>query len=120
MSRKNEPTGLRYLFYGIPEYNSATMARYKSILRHSYSQQARFRLAAVNHSQEFGIKAASKAFKVSRASLFRWRKRLKDSKGKLESLIPRSTVPKNKRQMLVEPVEAQSRPEMIDRQLIIF
>lgn len=80
------------------------MAKYRSILKYSYSEQAKFRLAAINHSQEFGIKSTLSAFKISRATLFRWRKKLKDSGGRLDSLIPQPTVPKEKRQMMVEPV----------------
>jgi len=53
-----------------------------------------------------GDTAVKEAFKVSRATLFRWQKILSEGGGKLESLVPKSTAPKIKRQRIIpKPVE---------------
>jgi transposase InsO family protein len=51
--------------------------------------------------KKHGDAAAKEAFKVSRATLFRWQKILSEGGGKLESLVPKSTAPKVKRQRII-------------------
>ncbi len=66
--------------------------------------EGRVRILAFWHKH--GDAAAKEAFKVSRPTLFRWRKTLDDSGGKLESLVPKSTAPHRKRKRLIpKPVE---------------
>lgn len=51
--------------------------------------------------QKHGYLATKEAFKVSRATLFRWQKALKASGGKLRALVPGRTTPKTKRRRIV-------------------
>ncbi len=54
-----------------------------------------------------GLKATKDAFGVSRPTLFRWQKQLGDSGGKIDSLDPKSTAPKERRKRIVpDGVEA--------------
>jgi IS30 family transposase len=53
--------------------------------------------------KEFGLKATKKAFKVSKTTLYRWRKALFNNQGKLSSLIPKSTKPLSVRKMMTDP-----------------
>jgi transposase len=103
MSKKNEPTKIHHLLWKVPGYNVSIMKTYKSILGHSLNKPAKFRLDVINFSTKYGVKEAVEAFKVSRSTIYRWKKKLKDSGGKLESLIPKSTAPKKRRTMIVEP-----------------
>ncbi len=54
-------------------------------------------------ANKYGVKAAADAFNVSRATIYRWKKRLKDSNGKLDSLIPKSRKPKRLRKIIIDP-----------------
>ncbi|QQS44721.1 helix-turn-helix domain-containing protein [Candidatus Roizmanbacteria bacterium] len=45
-------------------------------------------------AEKYGIQAAVDAYGISRRTLFRWRKRRRDSEGQLDSLIPETTKPK--------------------------
>jgi len=76
---------------------------YKNILNFFNNNEAQFRLEVIKFFEEFGLKPTQKAFGVSKATLYRWRKRLSQSGGKLTSLIPLSKAPKRKRQMMVNP-----------------
>lgn len=92
-------TVAKSLFHGIKGYNPAMTKIYKSILSFSFSDEAKFRLEVINHFNQFGLESTQGAYKVSRASVYRWRKELKDSQGSLKSLIPKSRRPKRLRQM---------------------
>jgi Integrase core domain len=70
-----------------------------SISRNQEDRTARYRLEVLRHYRKHGLESALDAFPVSRATLFRWQKELKKQKGKLQSLIPKSTRPKNVRRM---------------------
>ena len=74
-----------------------------SLYRYDTTKVAKHRLEAINFYEEFGLKAAKKAFKVSKTSLYRWKKTLKDSQGRLSSLVPISTKPKTVRRMFTDP-----------------
>jgi transposase InsO family protein len=54
--------------------------------------------------QNHGLEATKEAFNVSRATLFRWQKKLKKSQGKLEGLNKESTIPRNKRKRVVDQI----------------
>lgn len=68
-------------------------------LKFEDSDPAKFRLTVLEHTKEFGWPSASHAFHVSRATIFRWRKRLD---GRLISLVPTSTKPHHTRRMQVD------------------
>ena len=56
------------------------------------------RMKIIKFYEEYGEKATKEAFGADRKVISRWRKKLKQSGGKVESLIPCSTRPKNLRQ----------------------
>ena len=99
MSKIGEPTVLHHLFYGVAGYNPAMSKTYKSILSFSLSDQAKFRSEVIKHFKKHGLKSTQSAFKLSRATIYRWRQRLTVSGGQLKSLIPQSTRPKQVRSM---------------------
>jgi len=75
-----------------------------SINSFNKNQTAQYRLKVVNYYQEFGLKAALSAFPVKRSTLYLWQKKLRDSRGRLSSLIPESTRPKQLRRMNTHPL----------------
>lgn len=74
-----------------------------SLYQYDTTKVAQYRLEAIKFFEEFGLKATKKAFKVSKTTLYRWRKRLRDNQGRLSSLIPQSTRPKRVRRMMTDP-----------------
>jgi len=74
----------------LPLYND-TMNKLFSAGRFSKSEEAQFRLKVIEFSKKYGVRLAQDAFNVSRATIFRWRRCLKESEGRLDSLIPKST-----------------------------
>lgn len=96
------PTKAFSLFGNIKGYRRFTMISY-SLLRYDTTKVAQYRLEAVKFFEEFGLKATKKAFKVSKTTLYRWKKTLKDNGGRLPSLIPQSTKPKRVRRMTTDP-----------------
>lgn len=87
------------LYDGISLYNSKSMRSIRSISAFHESEVAEFRLKVIEFHKIYGTKATVDAFSVSKPTIYRWRKKLADSSGRLESLIPYSTVPKRKRAM---------------------
>ena len=70
------------------------------------NDKAKVRLRYIELLEEHGFKAVKLAFpKVSKASVYRWKKRFDDSGRKPTSLIPKSTRPHKLRQMQEEVVE---------------
>lgn len=65
--------------------------------RYMITEQAKERCRILAFWEKHGDGAAEEAFKVSRRTLFRWQKKLRDTQGKLEGLNKRSTAPKNRR-----------------------
>ena len=81
-------------------YND-TMNELFSAGRFSKSEIAQNRLKVVEFSKKYGVKASQDAFGISRSTIFRWRRCLKDSQGRLDSLIPKSRRPRRVRSMKV-------------------
>jgi transposase-like protein len=84
----------------LPLYNDA-MNELFSAGRFSKSEIAQNRLKVVEFSKKYGVKASQDAFGISRSTIFRWRRCLKGSQGRLDSLIPKSRRPKRVRSMNV-------------------
>ena len=61
------------------------------------------RLEILQFFDDFGFEATKKAFKVSRSTIFLWKKKVCDAGGKLSSLAPGSRVPLNRRKRIVHP-----------------
>jgi len=64
-----------------------------SLNRYDNTEVAKFRLKVINFHSQFGTKATLAAFPVSRSTVFLWKKRFRDNRGRLSSLIPRPTKP---------------------------
>lgn len=69
--------------------------------RYMITKEATTRVHILAFWEKYGTEATTEAFKVSRATLFRWQKKLGDGHGKIESLNKTSTVPKRKRKRVV-------------------
>lgn len=75
--------------------------------RYMITEEAKERARILSFWKKHGLEAAKKAFQVSRPTLFRWQKELKEGRGKLEALNRRSPAPKNRRKRIIpERVEA--------------
>lgn len=102
-SMSNELNTLTSIFGGIPGYNT-WMKKVVSINAHADNATAKYRLRVVNYYKEFGMKATISAFPVGRSSVYSWQRMLKDSNGRLSSLIPQSTKPQQFRKMQTHPL----------------
>src|SRR5574343_1231149 len=69
--------------------------------RYMITEQAKQRCRILAFWEKHGNTATYEAFKVSRATLFRWQKALKGNNGQLEGLNPKNRCPKNKRRRIV-------------------
>lgn len=65
------------------------------------NEVAKYRLRVIKHYERFGLSSTLSAYPVARSTLLLWRKKLKESQGRLSSLIPESTRLKNLRRMVV-------------------
>lgn len=71
-------------------------------LRHfDKSEVAQERMKIINFYQEHGGKATKEAFGADRKVISQWRKRLREGKGSLASLIPKSTRPRQVRRSTI-------------------
>jgi transposase InsO family protein len=71
----------------------------RSIQAFAKSDKAEFRLKVIEFHKKYGTRATVDAYQVSKPTIYRWRKTLKDNYGCIESLIPHSTIPRRKRVM---------------------
>ena len=92
----------RSIFSSVSGYTPAMSKTFKSILAYSISDEAKFRMDVINHFKTYGLESTRGAFKVSRATIFRWKKEFRESNGVLKSLISKSRAPKHKRQMITD------------------
>ena len=69
--------------------------------RYMITEQAKERTRVLAFWEKHGLEATKEAFKVSRPTLFRWQKALKESLGKLDALNKRSTAPKSRRKRII-------------------
>lgn len=103
MSLKN-PFKIQGIFFRTAfEYDSG-MNHTRSLFRFSQDQEAQFRMEVLELVGKWGLKAGIDAYKVSRATIFRWKRILKKNQGLLDSLVPLSRAPKKKRTMNVNPI----------------
>lgn len=70
-----------------------------SLTKYDSTEIAKFRLKVIKFHSEFGAKATLSAFLVKRSTLFLWKKKLKECRGRLTSLVPKSIRPKRSRLM---------------------
>ena len=82
------------------------LSMYESVIRFRYmrdQQEVERRVKVLGFWSEHGERATRDAFGVSRRTLFRWKRVLKGAQGKLPSLDPKSTAPKNRRSRAYDP-----------------
>lgn len=99
----HETDRVRRVFSRIRGYNS-WMKKVISVNAFSDSETAKYRLKVINYYREFGMKAALAAFPVKRSTVLLWQQTLKEHRGKLQSLIPKSSRPKKCRGMETNPL----------------
>jgi len=92
MQQYNKTKGIRGI---VSIYNMAL--RFRDMITPKAQERARI----LAFWQRYGDAAAKEAFKVSRPTLFRWQKKLKEGGGKLDALNPKSTAPINKRKRVI-------------------
>ena len=92
-----------HLVSSVPHYTrtgyAVVMKTIANTLKFEESEPAKFRLMVLDHTKQFGWKSTSHAYHVSRATIFRWRKRMN---GRFISLVPTSTRPHTTRRMIVD------------------
>jgi len=79
----------------VSTYNEAL--RFRDMI----TQEAEERVRILKFWHKHGDAATKEAFKVSRATLFRWQNILEEGRGQLASLVPKSTAPQTKRQRII-------------------
>lgn len=73
--------------------------------RDMINEKTLYRTRVLAFFEKHGETATKDAFGVSRATLYRWQKALRDGQGKLEQLTPKSTAPKRRRKRVIpDPV----------------
>jgi len=75
----------------------------KSLKRFSKDDVAQERLRIIKFYNQYGERTTREAFEVGRDTVWIWKKRLRDNRNSISSLIPTPTTPKTKRTMLVHP-----------------
>lgn len=100
------PSDFHHIEYVRPKYSRkdyhALMVSLRNCFSFEESNIAKFRFRVLEHYYKYGWKAACDAFKVKKSSLFNWKNTYEKSGKKLNSLVPKSTRPKNLRRMTVD------------------
>lgn len=92
----------KLILSGIKGYNH-WMKTVISINQFDKYEIAKYRLRVINHYRQFGLESTLlNAFPVKRSTLFLWLGKLRNERGSLTALIPKSTRPHRVRQMLVD------------------
>ena len=97
------PTHVRQGVYGSALYNPSVMNSIISTNRFSASELAQYRLTVLTFHAKYGTQATRDAYAVSKATIYRWKRRLSQAQGKLQSLLPHSRAPQRKRVMETHP-----------------
>src|SRR5438067_6960865 len=71
----------------------------KSLKRFAEDEVAQERFRIIAFYDQYGEQTTKEAFGVDRKTVWVWKKRLKDNRSSISSLIPSPTTPKNKRTM---------------------
>ena len=82
---------------------------YNDYLRYRYMIQAKAKKKAeiVSFFEKYGLDATISAFKISKSSIYAWRKTLRQNQGRIESLNEQSKAPKHPRKSKINPVIKQ-------------
>lgn len=77
---------------------------YSLLKDHPQIETIEKRLKIINFFNVYGEEATREAFDVARSTVYLWRKKLKEARGRLTVLTQASKAPKNKRQRKVNPL----------------
>jgi len=99
----HETDRLRRAFGHIRGYNS-WMKKVISVNAFSDSETAKYRLKVILHYQKYGMPSTLSAYPVKRSTVLLWQQTLRESGGKLRSLIPHSSRPHTCRGMETNPL----------------
>lgn len=94
---------VKHLWYQTRLHSNKAMQGLNRLFRFEKDKEAEFRLKVIEYHKQFGTEAAVSAYDVSKASIYRWKKRLDKQQGRLTALIPYSRAPINKRKMMADP-----------------
>lgn len=82
----------------VKEYN-----RYITHYKYTTNKEIiEYRLKIIKFYDKYGLEATREAFNISRATIFNWKKRIKEHNGSLNALAKNSTIPKNFRKSKVD------------------
>jgi len=73
----------------------------QDIIGHPKELEIKKRVKVIDFFDKYGLAATKEAFGVGRATIYIWKKKLKESDGKLSGLASKSKTPKNKRKRKV-------------------
>jgi len=79
------------------------MKKLNDILNHPRQKVIEERIKIIEFFDEYGDQTTKKAFGKSRSTVYLWKRRLKESGGRLSSLCPGDKAPKRKRSRLIDP-----------------
>ena len=81
------------IWYNTPLIYSKNVMKWRKILNFSSSEYGNFKLEVIEFHTKYGTKATHDAFKVSKPTIYRWKKEYKESNRDNISLIPKSKKP---------------------------
>jgi transposase len=73
----------------------------QDIIGHPKELEIKKRVKVIDFFDKYGLSATKEAFGVGRATIYLWKRKLKESGGKLSGLASKSKTPKNKRKRKV-------------------
>ena len=76
---------------------------YSLLKDHPQREVIKKRLKTINFYEKYGEKATREAFCVARSTVFLWKKKLKEEKGRLTALAPASKAPHRRRKRQINP-----------------
>ena len=76
----------------------------QDIIGHPKELEIKKRVKIIDFFDKYGVDATKEAFRVSRSTIYLWKKRLKESEGKLSGLSPGDRAPKKRRKRKVNPL----------------
>ncbi|MBI5414406.1 transposase [Candidatus Peregrinibacteria bacterium] len=85
-------------YTGIKGFISVANLAFKD--QYMITEEANFRVKVLEFWKKYGLEATMDAYHLKRRTLFLWKKKLREGKGKLESLNPQSRARKRKRKRL--------------------
>jgi len=84
-----------FVYKGVRGYHR--LMKMQDYLNHPKKEEIERRLKIITFFRNHGLEATRDAYKVSRSTVYRWEKALKDSGGELVALAPGSRAPKRRR-----------------------